>query len=216
MPIKTTELLCDSRSWDGAELPLYPFEKPELKVCRITFSPGAKTGWHHHNVINYGIVQRGKLTIVCKDGNERTFTQGEAFVEVVGTIHRGENRTRQTVILDMFYVASEGAEITTQHPEIISSHDSKAPAIHPQPKDREEARVFKLILALGQQKLPRRQLVAEMNMRQKSRHTFTNNYLRPAYERGYIDFVFPNSPNKPAQSYCLTPKGLQLYHSLTS
>ena len=210
MPIKTTELLCSSRSWDGAELPLYPLKKPELKVCRIAFSPGAKTGWHHHNVINFGIVQQGELTIVCQDGNERTFTQGEAFVEVIGTIHRGENRTRKPVILDMFYVSSEGLEITTQ-----DSSTAKSLTPRPQPKDREETRVFKLILALGKQKLPRRQLVAEMGMRQKSRPTFSNNYLRPAYEQGYIDFVFPNSPNKPAQSYCLTSKGLQLYKSLT-
>ena len=86
MSIKSTKLLHTTCSWDGVELPSYPTSKPELKVCRMIFPCGAKTGWHHHNVINYGIVEQGELTIVCQDGKERTFHQGEALVEVVGTI----------------------------------------------------------------------------------------------------------------------------------
>ncbi|MBR1808152.1 MAG: cupin domain-containing protein [Paludibacteraceae bacterium] len=118
MDIKSTELLRTSCSWDGVELPLYPEGKPELKVCRMVFPAGAKTGWHHHTVINYGIIQQGSLTIVCVDGTERTFCQGEAMAEVVGTVHRGENRGNSPVVLDMFYVSSPGTEVTVQHPEL--------------------------------------------------------------------------------------------------
>ena len=118
MTIKTTELLRTSESWDGAALPAFPAAKPELRVLRLVFPAGAKTGWHHHPVINYGIVQQGELTIVCQDGSEKTFHEGEALVEVVGTIHRGENRGTKPVILNMFYFASPGAEITIQHPEM--------------------------------------------------------------------------------------------------
>ena len=83
MTIKTTELLRTSESWDGAALPAFPAGKPELRVLRLVFPAGAKTGWHHHPVINYGIVQQGELTIVCEDGTETTFHEGEALVEVV-------------------------------------------------------------------------------------------------------------------------------------
>ena len=89
--IKTTELIRTLQSWDGVALPDFPKGKPELTVLRMTFSEGAVTGWHHHTVINYGIIEQGALTIVCEDGSERTFHQGEAIVEVIGTIHRGEN-----------------------------------------------------------------------------------------------------------------------------
>jgi quercetin dioxygenase-like cupin family protein len=86
----------------------------------LDFPIGAKTGWHHHTVVNYGIVQQGDLTIVCQDGTEKTFHEGEALVEVIGTIHRGENRGSKPVILNMFYFSSPGAEITIQHQNCIS------------------------------------------------------------------------------------------------
>ena len=83
------------------------------------------------------------------------------------------------------------------------------------PKDKEEARVYKLVLVLGKQVLPRRQIIADLGMRQQSRHTFINNYLRPTWERGLIDHAYPNTPNKPEQAYRLTPKGLDLFAKLT-
>ena len=116
--IKTTELIRTSQSWDGVVLPDFPKSKPELTVLRMTFPVGAVTGWHHHTAVNYGIVEQGDLTIVCQDGNERTFHEGEALVEVVGTIHRGENRGTKPVILNMFYFAEPGQVLTIQHPEI--------------------------------------------------------------------------------------------------
>lgn len=115
MKIKTTELLRSSQSWDGAALPNYPAGRPELIVKQMVFPVGAKTGWHHHTVINYGIIEQGALTIVCEDGSERTFHQGEAIVEVIGTIHRGENRGDEPVILNMFYASAPAQEITVQH-----------------------------------------------------------------------------------------------------
>lgn len=118
MVIKTTELIRTSESWDGVLLPNFPTGQLELRVLRLDFPVGAKTGWHHHPVINYGIVQQGELTIVCQDGSEKTFHEGEALVEVIDTIHRGENRGTKPVILNMFYFASLGVEITIQHPEM--------------------------------------------------------------------------------------------------
>lgn len=123
--IKTTELIRTSQSWDGAMLPDFPQGQPELRVIRLDFPIGAKTGWHHHTVVNYGIVQQGDLTIVCQDGTEKTFHEGEALVEVIGTIHRGENRGSKPVILNMFYFSSPGAEITIQHPSRVQQPDRK-------------------------------------------------------------------------------------------
>lgn len=118
MEIKSTELIRTSRTWDGAQLPDFPKGTPELTVMRMTFPLGAVTGWHHHTAVNYGIVEQGELTIVCLDGKERTFHEGEPLIEVVGTIHRGENRGTKPVILDMFYFGEPGQELTIQHPEI--------------------------------------------------------------------------------------------------
>ena len=83
------------------------------------------------------------------------------------------------------------------------------------PKDRVEARVFKFVLVVGKKVLPRRQIIADLGMRQQSRHTFINNYWRPAWERGLIDLAYPAVPHKPEQAYRLTTKGLELYAQLT-
>ena len=83
------------------------------------------------------------------------------------------------------------------------------------PKDRVEARVFKFVQVVGKKVLPRRQIIADLGMRQQSRHTFINNYWRPAWERGLIDLAYPAVPHKPEQAYRLTAKGLDLYVQLS-
>ena len=116
--VEVIELKRTSQSWDGAQLPDYPVGKPELIVKRYIFPRGSKLGWHHHPVMNYGIVQQGELTIIGLDGKEKTVKTGEAVVEMVGTIHHGENRGDKTVVLDMFYISQDGTPIAVQHPEI--------------------------------------------------------------------------------------------------
>ena len=116
--IEILDLARTSQSWDGAELPNYPVGKPELVVRRYVFPRGSKLGWHHHPVMNYGILQQGELTIIGLDGKETTVHAGEAVVEMVGTIHHGENRGDKTVVLDMFYISQAGTPIAVQHPEI--------------------------------------------------------------------------------------------------
>ena len=112
--VKTTELIRTSQSWDGAKLPDYPQGRPELVAVRYEFPPGQKLGWHHHVVMNYGVVVQGELTIIGLDGKEKTVHEGEAVVEMVGTVHHGENRGKKTVILDMFYISQPGLPLAVQ------------------------------------------------------------------------------------------------------
>ena len=116
--VKVIELKRTSQSWDGVELPDYPVGKPELVVRRYVFPRGSKLGWHHHPVMNYGILQQGELTIIGLNGEEKTVKAGEAVVEMVGTIHHGENRGDKTVVLDMFYISQKGTPIAVQHHEV--------------------------------------------------------------------------------------------------
>ena len=82
-------------------------------------------------------------------------------------------------------------------------------------KTKGEARVHKMVLVIGKQKLPRRQIMADLGLKQKSRQAFIDHYWRPAWEQGLIDLVHPNVPNKPEQTYRLTANGLDLYAQLT-
>lgn len=110
------ELIRTSQSWDGVPLPDYLQGRPEIVVLKFEIPAGQKLGWHHHPVMNHGILVQGELTIVSLDGKEKTVREGEAFVEMVGTIHRGENRGTRPVIFYMFYLSQEGLPLTVDYP----------------------------------------------------------------------------------------------------
>ena len=116
--VETTELIRTDKSWDGVELPDYLVGRPELVAVKYVFPAGQKLGWHHHPVMNYGILVQGELTIIGQDGKEKTVHEGEAVVEMVNTIHHGENRGTKPVILYMFYLSQDSLPLAVQHPEI--------------------------------------------------------------------------------------------------
>ena len=117
--VVSTELIRTSQSWDGVELPDYFKGRPELVAVKYVFPAGQKLGWHHHPVMNYGILVQGELTIIGLDGKEKVVLEGEPVVEMVGTIHHGENRGSKDVILYMFYLSQKDMPLAVQHPEII-------------------------------------------------------------------------------------------------
>ena len=116
--VVSTELIRTSQSWDGVELPDYLQGRPELVAVKYVFPAGKKLGWHHHPVMNYGILVQGELTIIGLDGNTKVVHEGEPVVEMVNTIHHGENRGDKDVILYMFYLSQKDSLLAVQHPEI--------------------------------------------------------------------------------------------------
>ena len=84
------------------------------------------------------------------------------------------------------------------------------------PIDKATERVHKLIQAIGDQTMPRRQLIAYLGLKQNSRCNFINNYLKPAMSKGYIVMARPSSPNSPEQAYRLSADGLDLLSQLRS
>ena len=68
--------------------------------------------------MNHGVLVQGELTIVALDGTEKVVHEGEAIVEMVGTVHHGENRGTKPVILYMFYLSQKGQPLSVPHPEI--------------------------------------------------------------------------------------------------
>lgn len=116
--VESTELIRTSQSWDGAELPDYFQGRPELVAVKYVFPAGQKLGWHHHPVMNYGVLMQGELTIIGQDGKVKTVHEGEPVVEMVNTIHHGENRGTKPAILYMFYLSQKDLPLAVQHPEI--------------------------------------------------------------------------------------------------
>ena len=116
--VVSTELIRTDKSWDGVDLPDYLQGRPELVAVKYEFPAGKKLGWHHHPVMNYGILVQGELTIIGLDGKTKVVHEGEPVVEMVGTVHHGENRGDKDVILYMFYLSQKDSLLAVQHPEI--------------------------------------------------------------------------------------------------
>ena len=116
--VVSEELFRTGESWDGVQLPDYLQGRPELVAMKYVFPAGQKLGWHQHPVMNFGILVQGELTIIAEDGKEKVVHEGEAIVEMVNTIHHGENRGDKPAVLYMFYLSQEDLPLSVQHPEI--------------------------------------------------------------------------------------------------
>ena len=112
--VVTTELIRTDKSWDGVELPDYLQGKPEIVGIKYEIPAGQKLGMHFHPVMNFGILVQGDLTIISEDGLEKVVHEGEAVVEMVGTVHHGENRGSKPVILYMFYLSQKGMDLSVK------------------------------------------------------------------------------------------------------
>lgn len=116
--VKSIELLRTSQSWNEVELPDYPQGRPELVAVKYIIPAGKKLGWHHHEVMNHGVLVQGELTIIAQDGKTKVVRAGEVVVEMVDAIHHGENRGTEPVVLYMFYLSQKGMQLSVHHPEI--------------------------------------------------------------------------------------------------
>ena len=116
--VETVELLRTDKSWNGEALPDYHQGKPELVAVKYTIPAGQKLGWHHHVSMNHGVLVQGELTIISLDGQTTVLHAGDVVVEMVGSIHHGENRGTEPVVLYMFYISQEGLPLSVQNPEI--------------------------------------------------------------------------------------------------
>lgn len=115
---ESVELLRTCQSWDGANLPDYPQGQPELVAIKYIIPPGKKLNWHHHLVMNHGVLVQGELTIIALDGKTKVMRAGDVVVEMVDTIHHGENRGMESVVLYMFYLSQKDKPLSVQHPEL--------------------------------------------------------------------------------------------------
>ena len=115
----STELIRTDQSWNGVDLPDYPQGKPELVAVKYVIPAGKRLGWHHHDAMNHGVLVQGELTIIGQDGQSKTLREGDVVVEMVDSVHYGENRGTEPIVLYMFYLSQEGLPLSVHHPEIL-------------------------------------------------------------------------------------------------
>jgi len=105
-------LISSDLSWNGTKIPDYPEGKPKISILKITIPPGSSLPKHIHPVINAGVLIKGELFVEDEFGNQLNMKAGDPIIEVVNTLHYGENRGTIPAEIIVFYAGSEGLTIT--------------------------------------------------------------------------------------------------------
>jgi quercetin dioxygenase-like cupin family protein len=87
----THVMLKDTTTWDGAPVKFLRTKTPEVEMQSKVFVPLAYNDWHIHRAPLYIYVERGEFEVILLDGKKKTWKEGESFLEVVNTIHKGGN-----------------------------------------------------------------------------------------------------------------------------
>jgi quercetin dioxygenase-like cupin family protein len=106
-----------SSSWDGNPLPKYPAGDPEITILKIKIPAGIKLATHLHPVINAGVLTKGELTVVTRQGKTLHLEAGDAIVEVVNTWHYGRNDGDGPAEIIVFYAGVVDGAITVKETE---------------------------------------------------------------------------------------------------
>lgn len=89
-----------------------------LLMRTLTIAPGEVLAWHDHPGIGvYTVVVSGTLVIEDGCGAEVVYTQGQAFVEPPGRVHRGKNFTSANVVTAQTFIVPPGTPSTMSHPQ---------------------------------------------------------------------------------------------------
>lgn len=87
-----------------------------LTMRTLTIAPGEVLGWHHHPGTGaYTVVVSGTLVIEDGCGSETTYTQGQAFLEPPGRVHRGKNLTAAAVVTAQTFLVPQGTPLSVSH-----------------------------------------------------------------------------------------------------
>lgn len=110
--IESTILLETTKSWNGDLLPQFPEGQPKVTIHKIIVPPNTKLPKHLHPVITTGILTKGELTITDINNQQKIMKAGDVLVEVVNTIHFGENTGSEPLEIIVFYIGNENTPNT--------------------------------------------------------------------------------------------------------
>ena len=86
----------------------------------LTIAPGEVLGWHDHPGTGaYTIVVSGTLVVEDGCGTEASYTQGQAFLEPPGRVHRGKNLTNANVVTAQTFLVPRGTPTSVSHPQAL-------------------------------------------------------------------------------------------------
>lgn len=110
--VVATPVLVTGSTANGAPIAYPKTDAPEVKVLVVDIPPGTETGWHRHPIPAVAYVLTGSVTVELENGKRYTARAGEAFAEVVGTLHNGHNTGTEPVRIIMTVIGQKGVPVT--------------------------------------------------------------------------------------------------------
>jgi quercetin dioxygenase-like cupin family protein len=102
-------LYSGSKTVTGEEI-AYPTEgKAHVNAMIVTLGPGEKTILHQHGVPVFIHILEGEVTVDYGDLGQKTFKQGESFLEAMKFTHAGRNTGSIPVRILAVYMGAKGA-----------------------------------------------------------------------------------------------------------
>lgn len=87
-----------------------------LLMRTLTIAPGEVLGWHQHPGSGaYTVVVSGTLVVEDGCGGEAVYSQGQAFLEPPGRVHRGKNQTGANVVTAQTFIVPLGTPTSVSH-----------------------------------------------------------------------------------------------------
>jgi len=95
----------------------YPEGAPVVTAAIVTMEPGQVTGWHRHDAPLFAYMLDGQLTVDYGEGVKKTYAQGDALLEAVGTDHQGENTGEGPMRILVVFAGAAGVLNTVMRAE---------------------------------------------------------------------------------------------------
>ncbi|MBK8804242.1 MAG: cupin domain-containing protein [Fibrobacteres bacterium] len=111
--VSVKQALRTARTSGGGKLD-FPADVAEVVGVEVTIPAGASTGWHRHAHSGFAYVLQGRLRVVLPDSTRNEYGPGQAFAEVVNTLHNGYTVGSEDVKLFAFFLADSGKPISTK------------------------------------------------------------------------------------------------------
>ena len=148
-----------------------------------------------------------KIYIAVNKENKRYVSEVREALQKAG---------HQVLLSSDFSVGQEGQQSCHVRMELTEAGmaSDKVSVDRPFARTEVDLRVRKMVQVIGHSALPRRQIIADLGLKQQSRRNFIYNYLKPSIAQGYVTMSYPGVPNRPEQTYRLTANGLDLYERL--
>lgn len=91
----------------------YPTQTPaNVTAAIITMPPGAKTGWHVHEVPLFAYMLEGTLKVDYGAQGQRVYNKGDSFIEAIRQPHDGENMGPEPVKVLAVFIGADGLKNT--------------------------------------------------------------------------------------------------------